>query len=42
MHVAFRQESEFLHIEDTEGQRIQAEEVEKLCRIEFIATEISH
>ena len=24
------------HIEDTEGQRVQAEEVEKLCRIELL------
>ena len=36
MHVAFRQVSDILYIEDTEGHRIQAEEVEKLCRIQSL------
>ena len=39
MHVAFRQELEILYIEDTEGHRIQAEEVEKLCRIHSLLRE---
>ena len=38
MHVAFRPESNF-YIENTEGQRIQAEEVEKLCRIHSLLRE---
>ena len=39
MHVVFRPEPRILYIENTEGQRIQAEEVEKLCRIHSLLRE---
>ena len=39
MHVAFRPRVKIFYIENTEGQRIQAEEVEKLCRIHSLLRE---